>query len=133
MKESLNILVIDDEPSILEFFARLLRLKGFSVQTAASGAAALEIMSGSEVDLVITDIILPQMDGFQILDAVRQKNPDIPVIIMTGQGDAETVRKAMLRGADEYITKPFKREELSMVIERAVWKIVSKEPIIDSQ
>lgn len=131
MESTINILVVDDESSVREFFDRLLKMKGFGTMMAKSGKEALEIAANESIHLMIIDIFMPEMDGFELLDEVKKKHPKIATIMMTGMGDSRMIRKVTLRGADEYITKPFKREELSMVIERAIWKIMPIEPVTD--
>lgn len=126
-------MVVDDEKEILNFFDRLLKMKGLGVRVASGGHEALDLMANDEIDVVITDIAMPEMNGFDLTDKIKEKYPQTAVIMMTGRGDADTVRKAAIHGADEYITKPFKREELSMVIERATWKIISKDSVSGSQ
>jgi FixJ family two-component response regulator len=74
---------------------------------------------------------MPGMGGFELLDEVKKKYPKIATIMMTGMNDSQMIRKSTLHGADEYITKPFKREELSMVIERAIWRIMPIEPVAE--
>ena len=130
MDNTINILVVDDESSVRDFFERLLQLKGFGTSSAGSGPEALELIDQDNIHVMIIDIFMPGMDGFQLLDKVKEKYPKIATIMMTGMNDSQMIRKATLHGADEYITKPFKREELSLVIERAIWKIMSIEPII---
>ncbi len=129
MEDTINILVVDDEPSVREFFERLLKMKGFGVSTISSGKEALEFVANNNVHVIIIDIFMPEMDGFQLIDEIKIKYPKIATIMMTGMGDSKMIRQATLHGADEYITKPFKREELSMVIERAIWKIMPIEPL----
>ncbi|MCP4706957.1 MAG: response regulator [candidate division Zixibacteria bacterium] len=127
MDNTINILVVDDEEAIREFFERLLKMKGFGAKTAKGGKEALEIVANENIHVMVIDIFMPEMDGFELLDQIKKNYPKIATIMMTGMGDAAMIRKATLHGADEYITKPFKREELSMIIERAIWKIMPKE------
>ncbi|RKX17876.1 MAG: response regulator [Candidatus Zixiibacteriota bacterium] len=131
MEDTINILVVDDEQPILDFFKRLLTMKGFGARTAISGKEALESVANDNIHVMIIDIFMPEMDGFELLDKVKKKYPGIAVIMMTGTSDSKMIRKAMLHGADEYITKPFKREELSLVIERAIWKIMPIGPLVE--
>lgn len=131
MEDTINILVVDDEQPIRDFFERLLKMKGFGVKMAQSGKEALDIIANNNIHLMVIDIFMPEMDGFELLDEVKNKYPKIATIMMTGMDDSKMIRKATLHGADEYITKPFKREELSMIIERAIWKIMPIEPITE--
>lgn len=128
MNDTINILVVDDESAVRDFFERLLKMKGFGARLANSGQEALEIIANDNIHVIIIDIFMPEMDGFELLDRVKKQYPKIAAIMMTGMNDSEMIRKATLHGADEYISKPFKREELSMIIERAIWKIMPIEP-----
>ncbi len=131
MEDTINILIVDDDQPILDFFERLLKMKGFGAKTAKSGKEALESVANNNIHVMIIDISLPEMDGFELLDKVKRKYPKISTIMIIGMGDSKMIRKATLHGADEYITKPFKREELSLIIERAIWKIMPIEPVAE--
>ncbi|MBD3382177.1 MAG: response regulator [candidate division Zixibacteria bacterium] len=125
MKEEVTILVVDDEEMMRGLLSKILEKDGYSILSASSGAEALKIIDEGKVDLVITDVKMPEMNGFDLLKHIKEKTPQIGVIVMTAFGDAYTVRDALLLGADEYITKPFKSFEITMVVERAYWRIIS--------
>lgn len=125
MKESIRILIVDDEAMMRDLLSKILGREGFSTLSAESGERALEVMSAESIDLIITDIKMPKMDGFQLLKRLKEDYPDVGVIIMTAYGDTYTVRDALLLGADEYVTKPFKSHEVALVVERAYWRILS--------
>jgi DNA-binding response OmpR family regulator len=122
------ILVVDDEEMLRKLLFKILDKEGYNVLLASSGREALDILSRERVDLIVTDVKMPEMDGFELLKKVKEKYPRIGVIVMTAFGDAYTVRDALLLGADEYITKPFKSFEIVMVVERAHWRIQSSSP-----
>lgn len=125
MREDATILVVDDEEMLRKVLDKILTKEGYVVHLAASGGEALEILSREKVDLVITDVKMPEMDGFDLLKTIKEDHPHTGIIVMTAFGDAYTVRDALLLGADEYITKPFKSFEIIMVVERAAWRIQS--------
>ncbi len=109
-----RILVVDDEEAIRKNLERLLTLEGFEVATAPNGQHGLVIARSMLPDILITDVNMPIMDGFALLDAVRT-HPELErtiVIMLTAADDRNHMRKGMRLGADDYITKPFKREEL---------------------
>ncbi len=122
------ILVVDDEEMLRKLLFKILDKEGYNVLLASSGREALDILSRERVDLIVTDVKMPEMDGFDLLKKVKEKYSRIGVIVMTAFGDAYTVRDALLLGADEYITKPFKSFEIVMVVERAHWRIQSSSP-----
>ncbi|MBD3217127.1 MAG: response regulator [candidate division Zixibacteria bacterium] len=122
------ILVVDDEEMLRKLLFKILDKEGYNVLLASSGREALDIISRERVDLIVTDVKMPEMDGFELLKKAKEKYPRIGVIVMTAFGDAYTVRDALLLGADEYITKPFKSFEIVMVVERAHWRIQSSSP-----
>lgn len=125
MKDEVTILVVDDEEMMRGLLSKILEKDGYTVLSAPSGAEALKTIDEGKVDLVITDVKMPEMNGFDLLKHIKEKTPQVGVIVMTAFGDAYTVRDALLLGADEYITKPFKSFEITMVVERAYWRIIS--------
>lgn len=125
MKTNVTILVVDDELMMRSLLEKILSREGYNILTASDGHEALEILARKKVDLIISDMKMPRMDGFELLKVVKQEYPDTGVIIMTTYGDTYTVKDALLLGADEYITKPFKSYEISLVVERTYWRILS--------
>jgi DNA-binding NtrC family response regulator len=118
MKYELTILIVDDEPGIIDVIGEILTNTGYDVTTARDARQAFDFLSRNKVDLILCDIVMPDMDGHELLRKVKQQYPDIGVIMMTGHGNAELVRKSVQHGADEYITKPLRAEELNSIIER---------------
>ncbi len=119
---SRRILLVDDEPDILDVCQRILETEGFQVETAPSGDAALERVKQQSFDLLVTDIKMPGMDGLDLVRAVKQTTPHIPCIIMTGFSTMDTTLKALKLGVDEYIIKPFAPEELAIAVGKALEK-----------
>lgn len=125
-KKSMSVLIVDDEDMMRDLLKRILSRGGFEIDTASNGKEALEKLAANPVDLIISDIKMPGMDGFELLKEVRSKYPDKSVIMITAFGDTYTVKDALLLGADEYVTKPFKSHEITLVVERVYWRILSK-------
>lgn len=104
---------------------KILSREGYKILSATDGVNALEVLNEHQVDLIISDMKMPRMNGFELLKHVKSDYPDVGIIIMTAYGDTYTVKDALLLGADEYITKPFKSYEISLVVERAYWRLIS--------
>ena len=127
---NLLILVVDDEPDVeilfRQQFRRDLRAGRFTMEFAQSGAEALEkirMAGGASLILILSDINMPGMTGLELLPRAKALRPDVPVVMITAYGDAETKRKALERGADDLLTKPIDflalRDKIDMRVERA--------------
>lgn len=125
MEEGIWVLVVDDESILRSLLEKILKKEGYNVLLAGSGEEALSILGDQHVDVLISDINMPEMDGFALLKTAKQKHPHIEVIMMTAYADAYSVKDALLLGADDYITKPFKSVEICMIVERAYWRALS--------
>ncbi|MBI4403968.1 MAG: sigma-54-dependent Fis family transcriptional regulator [Deltaproteobacteria bacterium] len=121
-----RILVVDDEESIREFFEIMLKREGYEVVTASNGIEALEALKKRQADLVITDIQMPEMSGLELLGKIREMDSELMVIMITAFGSTETAIEAMKLGAYDYIQKPFKIEEVKIIIRQALEKRVLK-------
>jgi len=115
-----RILVVDDDPSLLRLLDIRLQAAGYSVETAASGAAALSCMERAVPDAVITDLKMDGMDGLDLLRALQQRHPGLPVLLLTAHGTIPDAVTATQRGAVAFLTKPVDREELLQELERAL-------------
>jgi DNA-binding NtrC family response regulator len=125
MKSSISVLVVDDEEMMRSLLTKILSREGYNILTAEDGLQALEMLREDKIDIVISDMKMPRMNGFELLKHIKDEYPATGVIIMTAYGDTYTVKDALLLGADEYITKPFKSFEISLVVERAYWRLLS--------
>jgi DNA-binding NtrC family response regulator len=125
MKNVVTILVVDDDTRMRSLLQGILERDGYSVLTARDGAEALELIHRRKVDIVISDMTIPGVDGFELLKIVKEELPHIGMIMMASSSDTYAVKDALLLGADEYVTKPFRSHEISMVVERAYWRILS--------
>jgi len=115
-----SILVVDDEPNYLVVLSELLRDEGLEVFTASSGKEGLAIVQDVDLDLVITDMQMPKMDGLQFLEKIKASNRHLPVIMITAFAEVEKAVAAMQSGAFNYLAKPFSNEELLVNINKAV-------------
>ncbi len=115
-----NILVVDDEKNIREGLKKFLNLDNFSAVLASDGEEALSIFDEQEIDLVITDLKMPNMSGEELLKKILTKSPATPVIILTGHGTVESAVDAMREGAYDFLTKPVNLKKLSIIIKRAL-------------
>jgi len=115
-----RLLVVDDEEPQRVMLGRILRRAGFDVVTAANGVEALAELESAAFDLLLTDQRMPEMDGLELLDRARRLETSPPVVLMTAHGTVSTAVEAMKRGAIDYLTKPFEREELLLVVDKAI-------------
>ena len=115
-----TILVVDDEKNYLLVLSAVLEEEGYEVLTAKSGPEALEIQKSSDLDLILTDMKMPAMDGIELLENIKALDPDLPVIMMTAHGTVDKAVEAMQKGAYSYILKPFDNERLTIYVKKAV-------------
>jgi DNA-binding NtrC family response regulator len=115
-----RLLVVDDEEPQRLMLEGILSRAGFDVVTAADGKEATERLEGETFDLVLTDQRMPVMDGLQLLEQVRRLASGLPVVLMTAFGTVSTAVEAMKRGAADYLTKPFERDELLLVVDKVL-------------
>lgn len=108
----MRILLVEDEESIRETLKLNLVLEGYEVVSTANGRKALEYIGGQHFDLLLLDVMLPEVDGFTIAEQVRLNNPDVPILILTAKDMAQDRVLGLKKGADDYLTKPFNLEEL---------------------
>ncbi len=115
-----TILIVDDEKNYLTILSAVLEEEGFEVLTALSGQEALEVYKTSDLDLVVTDMKMPEMDGIELLENIKQLDPDLPVMMMTAHGTVDKAVEAMQKGAYTYILKPFDNERLTIYVNKAI-------------
>jgi len=111
MRQKPRILIIDDDHSLIRLTEHILSKQGFDVLTALDGLEGLQKAQKEEPDLVILDIVMPEPDGFQVLELLRQRT-NIPVIMLTAEQELDTSCNALSLGADDYIMKPFHANQL---------------------
>lgn len=126
----IRILVIDDEPSVLDVLRKILRLEGYEVITAANGEEGLELFHQISCDLVITDMVMPVKDGLQTILDLRKEKPDLPVIAMSGGGTISKERYLVVAGyLDRVITipKPFSVESITQAVVKLLFETDEEE------
>jgi len=114
-----RILIVDDDPHAIEILTRMLGREGYACLSAAGGAPALETLQTQAVDVILLDVMMPDMDGLQVCERLRQDEHlrQIPVILLTAKDDMETRARGMSLGVSEYLTKPINKRELFTRIE----------------
>ena len=120
MPDTFRLLVIDDDVGVREYLGELLARAGYEVFTAASGEEALEDLAETRPDLVTLDVVLDGMDGIETLRRLKKRIPEVPVVMLSGHGQARTIVEAMQLGAADFLRKPFEVEELQLAFERAL-------------
>ena len=119
-KKEANILVVDDDKALADDLAEYLTKSGYQPAAAYGGREALSRFEQGDFQLVIADLKMPEMDGMELLDAVKALDRSVVVIVITGYGSIESAVDAIKRGAFDFIPKPFKMEELELIIDRAL-------------
>lgn len=112
-----RILVVDDEQMLLDMVSDALSFAGYDIVVAADGLTALSTVRNQRPDLVILDVNMPEPDGFQVARNLRSTDPDLPVLFLTARSDIEDLRAGFEAGGDDYLTKPFRLEELRLRVE----------------
>ncbi|MBW2622168.1 MAG: sigma-54-dependent Fis family transcriptional regulator [Deltaproteobacteria bacterium] len=119
MDKAPRILIVDDEEHIRKILTIMLDKKGYQTRAASSAQEALDLMGRTSFDAVITDLRMPEMDGLTLLNRLKNLDPDVVVIIITAFSSVETAIEAMKQGAYDYISKPFREEEILLILEKA--------------
>ena len=114
----MRILLVEDEDSIRDAVRLNLELDGYEVVCTGNGKKAVELIHGQHFDLLLLDVMLPEMDGFSITEQVRLTNPDVPILLLTAKDTAQDRITGLKKGADDYLTKPFHLEELQLRVSK---------------
>jgi len=112
-----RLLVVDDEDALLDLLGDALRFAGYEVQLARTGFEALRIAADEQPKLILLDVNLPDIDGFEVCQRLRRDGSDVPVIFLSARDDPADLRSGFTRGGDDYVTKPFSLEELNFRIQ----------------
>lgn len=123
----MRILLVEDEENIRDVVKLNLEMEDYEVVTAKDGKTALKFIKGQHFDLLILDVMLPEVDGFQICEQVRLTNTDVPIIFLTAKDTTPDRIEGLKRGADDYLTKPFNLEELLLRVNNLIRR-TSKSP-----
>lgn len=121
-KPKKHILVVDDEPAWLQILSYILKRKGYEVHVASSGSIALETIKENKLDLIVSDVRMPDMNGFDFLDHVKhsRKNSRTPFVFVTAIDDYDSRKAAQNLGATDYLTKPFNEDEVVKILSKYV-------------
>lgn len=134
-EEKANILLVEDEENLHETLKLNLEMEGYSVTSAFTGTQAMKIVSEEYFDLIIMDIVLPEMDGITVTENIRINNNDVPVLILSAKNTGNDRVLGLKKGADDYLTKPFNLEELLLRIDKLIVKnkkIADKDFVFDT-
>ncbi|MBW2275637.1 MAG: sigma-54-dependent Fis family transcriptional regulator [Deltaproteobacteria bacterium] len=129
MAERFRVLVIDDDPGIRDYLETLASRQGYDVTAVGDGEEALSTLDQSRPDIVTLDAVLPGMDGLEILRHLKQRMPEVPVVMLSGHGQARTIVEAMKLGASDFLRKPFEAEELELAFQKALENHALKEEV----
>ncbi len=120
--DQFRVLVIDDDPSVRDYMQALVSRQGYHVHAVADGEEALGNLGDISPDLITLDVVLPGMDGLETLRRLKQRLPDVPVVMLSGHGQARNIVEAMRLGASDFLRKPFEVEELELAFQKALEK-----------
>jgi len=122
MTDRFRVLVIDDDPGVRDYLEALVSRQGYQVFAAAGGEDALRDLDETRPDLVTLDVVLPGMNGLEMLRELKLRVPEVPVVMLSGHGQARTIVEAMRLGAADFLRKPFEVEELELAFQKALEK-----------
>jgi two-component system, OmpR family, alkaline phosphatase synthesis response regulator PhoP len=120
--QNASILLVEDEENLHEALKLNLELEGYSISSAMNGTQAIKLMQEQYFDVVILDIMLPEIDGIEVLESLRVKNNDTPVLILSAKNNSADRVLGLKKGADDYLTKPFNLEELLLRVQKLIEK-----------
>jgi two-component system response regulator AtoC len=129
MADRFKVLVIDDDPGIRDYLQALALRQGYDVTAAADGEEALACLDEAKPDIITLDAVLPGMDGLETLRHLKQRMPDVPVVMLSGHGQARMIVEAMKLGASDFLRKPFEVEELELAFQKALENHALKEEV----
>lgn len=117
-----RILVVDDDPESRIILMRFLSLSNYEVETVESGREAIEQLKSSEFNLVLTDMVMPEVDGLELLNIVKSYYPHVPVIMVTGRASIECKNEALEKGAEGVLLKPYTKDQLLNIVNESLAK-----------
>src|SRR6187200_789136 len=120
MPEKKQVLIVDDEPNLRKILSAQLSRDGYDVMTAEDGEQGLQILREHHIDLVVTDLKMPKVDGMTLLREALREDPELPVVMITAHGTVDTAVEALKLGAFDYLTKPFDKDEVRQVVAKAL-------------
>jgi two-component system, OmpR family, alkaline phosphatase synthesis response regulator PhoP len=122
VKNKSNLLIVEDEENIREMLLLNLELEGYEVSVAKTGIQAIKMVKAEYFDLIILDIMLPEMDGITVCETIRTQNIDVPILFLSAKDSVADRIEGLKKGGDDYLTKPFNLEELLLRVEKLVAK-----------
>jgi two-component system response regulator AtoC len=122
MSSRFRVLVIDDDPGVRDYMEALISRQGYRVFAVADGEEAIRTLEATQPDLITLDVVLPGMDGLETLKQLKQRLPEVPVVMLSGHGQARNIVEAMRHGASDFLRKPFEVEELELAFHKALEK-----------
>ena len=120
-----QILIVEDDKELSQLFQKVLEKNGYQVKSASDGAQALEVLDKEYIDLIISDIMMPVMDGYELVSELRSAGYQIPVLMITAKGSFDDMRQGFFSGSDDYMVKPFHEKELAARIFSALRRRIS--------
>src|SRR6478609_527383 len=120
LPEKKQVLIVDDEPNLRKILAAQLSRDGYDVLTAEDGEQGLATLREHHIDLVITDLKMPKVDGMQLMREALREEPELPIVMITAHGTVDTAVEALKLGAFDYLTKPFDKDEVRQVVAKAL-------------
>jgi CheY-like chemotaxis protein len=127
IRQGMKILVVDDDVIVIRSCTRILESEGFEVVTVSGAQEALEIMKKHSFDLLLVDVKMPVQDGLFLMREIRKDYPDFPIVVMSGYPTPETIADAYKSGANQFIPKPFRPDELMKLIRQVQQRISKKQ------
>ncbi|MBN2311776.1 MAG: response regulator [Candidatus Hydrogenedentes bacterium] len=132
MIHHVKVLVVDDDPGIADVLHTFLDGKGYCVEVCRTGREALDALAEGEFDLVVSDIVMADVDGLRFLQEARERHPSVGIMLMTAYEERHPLAEALRRGADGYISKPFTLKKFSIAFEQAYWNALTRrESLLD--
>lgn len=120
--ENYRILVIDDEPEILSVMVDTLGQEGYSLQSTSDSREAVKLLETTTFDVIVSDIMMPNLTGLQLLEAAKRQNPNVQVVLVTGYSTREVALEALKKGASGFLEKPFETKQLVAAVREALWR-----------
>src|SRR5580704_3670365 len=120
LPERKQVLIVDDEPNLRKILSHQLSRDGYDVLTAEDGEQGLALLREHHIDLVITDLKMPKVDGMTLLKKALEEEPDLPVILITAHGTIDTAVETLKAGAVDFVTKPFDKDEVRQIVSKAL-------------
>src|SRR5580704_663702 len=120
LPEKKQVLIVDDEPNLRKILSAQLTRDGYDVMIAEDGAQGLSMLREHHIDMVITDLKMPKVDGMTLLKEALREDPELPVVMITAHGTVDTAVEALKSGAFDYLTKPFDKDEVRQIVAKAL-------------